>query len=540
MNRFTTQISAACVFATLTLPVQAQIFKKKNPTHHKVDKSNPLSGLNSKQPDKELFDKAMNALKKGHFDVCRLDLQTLLNTYPDSEYQMRAKLAIGDSWFKEGGSAAYTQAESEYKDFITFFPNVPEAAEAQMKVADIYYMQMEKPDRDYTNVQRAEQEYRQMINQFPDSTLVPRAKQRLRDVQEVMAQREFEIGTFYFTHENWAATIARLQTVADTYPLFSHSDLTLISLGDAYAAEARIAEGLKIPPAAKEQLVKIYNDQAAAAYDRVVTKYAMAPHVEDAKDRLIAIGRPVPEPTHDELAESQAEEESHSAVKLQQRAIMLFSRAPSTVETVRVGEPTMADPPATYAPQVSKATLTAFNAAIAGKTPAAPIQTAVSPGIQNGTEAPRSDQPAPAPQLENVPESGSGGNGVGAEIITPSANNGGAAAPPAEAPAGNPNGAAPAAATSPTPAVPTLIPDAGGLKSVGPTDTTSLPPVDKPAEAPTQVNDVKSSGPAQVTTGTSSAATAAAKKGNRGKYDAGKESSSKHKKKKGVDKLNPF
>jgi len=42
-----------------------------------------------------------------------------------------------------------------------------------MKVADIYYQQMEKPDRDYTNADRAEQEYRAMINMFPDSSLVP-------------------------------------------------------------------------------------------------------------------------------------------------------------------------------------------------------------------------------------------------------------------------------------------------------------------------------------------------------------------------------
>ena len=81
----------------------------------------------------------MIALKKGRFDVARLDLQTLLNTYPSSEYQMRAKLAVGDAWFKEGGTAALTQAESEYEDFITFFPNVPEAAEAKMKVEKIVF-----------------------------------------------------------------------------------------------------------------------------------------------------------------------------------------------------------------------------------------------------------------------------------------------------------------------------------------------------------------------------------------------------------------
>ena len=85
--------------------------------------NDPLAGHASKQPDKELFDKALIAMKKGKFDVARLDLQTLLNTYPESEYQMRAKLLVGDSWFKEGGTAALTQAEAEYKDFITFFPN---------------------------------------------------------------------------------------------------------------------------------------------------------------------------------------------------------------------------------------------------------------------------------------------------------------------------------------------------------------------------------------------------------------------------------
>ncbi len=66
-----------------------------------------------------------------------------------------------------------------------------------MKVADIYYQQMEKPDRDFNNALRAEQEYRNMINQFPDSTLVPRAKQKLRDVQEVLAERETQIGSYY-------------------------------------------------------------------------------------------------------------------------------------------------------------------------------------------------------------------------------------------------------------------------------------------------------------------------------------------------------
>src|ERR1700684_4550238 len=110
---------------------------------------NPLANVGSKQPDKVLFDRSMDAMKHNRFDVARMTLQTLINTYPDSEYIARAKLAVADSWYAEGGTASLAQAEIEYKDFETFFPNMPEAAEAQLKLASIHYQQMEKPDRDY-------------------------------------------------------------------------------------------------------------------------------------------------------------------------------------------------------------------------------------------------------------------------------------------------------------------------------------------------------------------------------------------------------
>ena len=197
---------------------QAKSSKKKS-----RKAQNPIANVDSKQPDKVLFDRAMDAMKHNKYDVARLSLQTLINTYPDSEYVARAKLAIGDSWYQEGGTAAMAQAESEYKDFITFFPNMPEAAEAQMKIANIHYKEMEKADRDPTHAKRAEDEYRQLILQFPDSQLVPQAKQRLLEVQEVLAEREYMIGHFYYVRESYPAAIARLKSVADTYPLYSGS-----------------------------------------------------------------------------------------------------------------------------------------------------------------------------------------------------------------------------------------------------------------------------------------------------------------------------
>src|ERR1700687_4538128 len=202
---------------------------------------NPLANVGSKQPDKVLFDRAMDAMRHNRFDVARLTLQTLINTYPDSEFIARAKLAVGDSWYAEGGTAALAQAEQEYNDFEVFFPNMKEAAEAQLKIANIHFQQMEKADRDYTHAKRAEDEYRKMILQYPDSKLVPECKQRLLEVQEVLAEREFGIGRFYYLRQSYPASIARLQSLVEKYPLYSRADEALYLLGQYYEVQiARI------------------------------------------------------------------------------------------------------------------------------------------------------------------------------------------------------------------------------------------------------------------------------------------------------------
>jgi outer membrane protein assembly factor BamD len=509
MNRLSRSVTALAL-ASLMLSGIAVQAREKKPKHKKSQdlSANPLANVKSDQPDKALFDKAMAAMKKGRFDVARLDLQTMLNTYPDSEYRMRAKLAVGDSWFKEGGTAALTQAESEYKDFETFFPNAPEAAEAQMKVGDIFYQQMEKPDRDYNNAQDAEKEYRNMINMFPDSTLIPRAKQKLRDVQEVLAERETQIGLYYESRENFAAAIARLETVVDTYPLYSKSDQALLAIGDAYAGEAH---SIQIAPnlsgAVRERLHSMYEDKAAAAYAKVITRYPMAPHVEDARDRLVAMNKPVPEPSDAAVAENDAEQKSMRPIRFTDNFLGIIKRGPTVVEAAHVGEPSLDDPKRTVAPDVRKQDLAFFNEALNEGKPAA--ATTANPTGPN--EPPRSDQPTNVPL---APPAG-GGTGVGVTIVN--APNGDAAA--------TPNGSEPVPAGTPG------DPNNALVKPVGPANT-DLPAVEKPAEAPMPVNDIKP--------GTGQQQTQADAKQKKPKVNLDEQSSSKKKKKKGLGKLNPF
>ncbi len=504
----------------------------------KDEKVQSLAGADAKLPDKQLYDKALVAMNKGHFDVARLDLQTMLNTYPDSQYQMRAKLAIADSWYKEGGTAALTQAESEYADFRVFFPNAPEAAEAQMRIGDIYFRQMDKPDRDYAKTLHAEEEYRRMLTDYPNAPkqLMTQAKQRLREVQEVLATREATIAAFYASRENWAAVIARYQTVADTYPLYSHMDDALVGLGDAYEAQARYVRGLKVQgsgEAGKAKLEELYDGLAADCYRKVVLEHSAAPHVEDARERLEAMGVPVPTPSAAQVAASEALENSRSTYTLASRAKVMFLHQPDTVVAARDGDPTLSDPKPMTAPTVLKRVnedfKTAFTPAPAGAAPtvANGPTVAETPAVRpaaaaSGAAAPLALQdvgtgvdgaPSTA-DLTSTPAARtgalSGGTGLGAEIVAP----------------GTPD------------AVDTAAPgarDAGlGLKAVGPVGGEALPPIERATQAPDPVNEVDG----QKTPGAQ--ALPAKGKAAKPEFDKADESSSKHKKKKGLKKLDPL
>ncbi len=477
-------------------------------TNKKVN--NPLANVGSKQPDKVLFDRAMDAMKHNRFDVARITLQTLINTYPDSEFIARAKLAVADSWYAEGGGTALAQAEIEYKDFETFFPNMPEAAEAQLKIANIHYQQMEKPDRDYTHAMRAEEEYRQLILQYPDNKkVVAEGKQRLLEVQEVIAEREFRVGRFYFLRQSYPASIARLRSLLDKYPLYSKADESLYLLGQAYEGEIAMVRSRPGNETAKARMIQEFTKDAADAYSRILTRYPLMERTEDAKARLEALHQPVPRPTKAAIAQNKAEEDSRRESSTVVKLMHNFQKHPDVAQAARVGDPTLVDPQVVSATSVLQdATRAMMGSTAAGDKNGVAIETVGKGPLAPDQPAPRSDQPAPDAA---VPQPGNPA-AAGVEVIGT-----GGAGPPA--PAEDANELKPNVAADPN----ELKPNVDGGQT---------------APAPTQVNEIQPGGDGQ-TTGADGKTPGASATADDKDVDAAM-SSSKHKKKKGLRKVVPF
>ncbi len=291
---------------------------------YKVKKyDNPIT-KDTQQPDKVLFDTAIHDLEHGRYEVARLTLNTLMNTYDQSEYMAKAKLALADSWYREGGSHGWAQAEAEYKDFKLFYPTMEEAAEAQEKVCEIELKQMDKADRDPTHALRADAECRTLLTEYPNSKWAPQGQQILREIQEVLADGEFRVGTFYYGKGVFYSAANRMQGLADHYPLFSKADYALWDAGESYA---------KLGPK--------FRNQSADAFSRLVRDYPLSSLAGDAKKRLKDLEKPIPDPDPVALARQKYELENHGKQSLMSHFWGVFRGRPNVAMAAKSGQPAM-------------------------------------------------------------------------------------------------------------------------------------------------------------------------------------------------------
>jgi outer membrane protein assembly factor BamD len=128
---------------------------------------------------------------------------------------------------------------------------------------------MDKSDRDELQTVRAETECRDLITQYPNSKFVPAATQKLREIQESMAEHEYVVGYFYWKREMNPAAANRLNSLVDQYPLYSKAGEALYEAGDSYS---------KMGPR--------FRKQTGEMFQRIVRDYPLSARVNDAKKRL--------------------------------------------------------------------------------------------------------------------------------------------------------------------------------------------------------------------------------------------------------------
>jgi outer membrane protein assembly factor BamD len=507
----------------------------KNPIKKKAPPKTADKELaTSAEPDKILYDRALEDLKHGRYTEGRLALQTLINTYPDSEFLAKAKLAVADSYYKEGGTSNLTQSVAEYKDFITFFPFLEEAAYAQMQVGMAHFRMMEKSDRDSSQAELAEDELQSMLLKYPQSPLAPQAEQRLREVQEVLADGDYKIAHYYYTKQDYRASAARLLEVTNRYPLYSQSAEALWLLGDIYT---HVKLGAK-----NEDVRNYWGALSGKVYDRIVEQYPLAPRASDAKARLKQMGLPVPPPNPDALARMQKErdyEKQHHQNAVLKAPMEMIHGAPDVSVAAHVGTPNLTPPDdALAASEVLKPNAAGSGFTLSGSATGGADSSAAASSTESTTQ-----QDADTSGSSGTVDSGAApGRTIGVQLIQPpSASTSGtsdpgaaAANPPAAGapPQGNPT----SGPVQPSATAPDAAGSAGDSSSSSSTSSGTSPSSSTPAAQTGGNSQPAAAG--QTDQSSSSSSTTQATTPAQTATDDSKDSTSK--KKKGVRKLVPW
>jgi outer membrane protein assembly factor BamD len=195
--------------------------------------------------DQEVWEAGQKAYEKKNWESARQHFKRIVDGFPQSQYGPDARLALADSYFKEGGSGNMVLATSAYRDFLTLYPSHPKSDFAQYQVGECFFYQKNGPDRDQTNTKKALEEYQRLLEAYPASTYTETARARVRECRQSLARAEYVAGYFYQrTRKAYRSAILRYEVLLNEYPDFQSIDEVLFRLAQCLSWAGRKAEAL--------------------------------------------------------------------------------------------------------------------------------------------------------------------------------------------------------------------------------------------------------------------------------------------------------
>ena len=219
-----------------------------------------------KGSDKKMYENAMKYMTRDP-EKARLLFKEVGQLYPDSIYANKAKLGIGDSYFKERDSASLVMAAAEYQEYVSLYPYSPDAVYAKLQVGQCYYKQIKKPERDQTSTFTAIKYFEELIQQYPGTPEADEAKKKIDECRQNLARHFYLIGYYNYLMKSFPGAIARFKQVMDEYPDFKSNDKLFYYTGRTYQAMQD-------------------NDSALSFFQRVVGSHAKSKYARKAQNQI--------------------------------------------------------------------------------------------------------------------------------------------------------------------------------------------------------------------------------------------------------------
>ncbi len=222
------------------------------------------------QPDKFLFDRGTAELNAKHWVTAREFFKQVTETYTQSPLRPDAKLAIGDTYMGEGTAEALVLGINEFQEFLSFYPTNPRADYSQYKLGMAHFKQMRAPERDQTETRSAIREFESFVSRYPNSSLLPEVKAKLREAHDRLSDSEFLVGRFYYRINWYPGAIVRLEAILKQDADFTRRDGVYFYLAESLVKAKREAEALPY-------------------FEKLIDEFQQSEYLEDAHKRIAGL-----------------------------------------------------------------------------------------------------------------------------------------------------------------------------------------------------------------------------------------------------------
>jgi len=141
-----------------------------------------------------LFENGLRFLRNGEYLKARLAFTTIIRSYPVCALEAPAYLAIGISWYREGGLEPLMLAADQFRSYLIFFGNdrdlqdFAEVAQIDLAVTELQLMQYAATEEDrLAEAQIAAKALQAYLEKWPAGMHARAARTSLKEVENYLA-----------------------------------------------------------------------------------------------------------------------------------------------------------------------------------------------------------------------------------------------------------------------------------------------------------------------------------------------------------------
>jgi outer membrane protein assembly factor BamD len=169
-----------------------------------------------KMDAEDLFGRGKKYFENKKYDKAAEDFKEVVFNYSGTRIASEAAFLLGESHFN---LKEYDTAIDEYLQLLSDYPTGARADEAQIRLAESYLRLSPNFALDQSQTgDKAQAMVDQFFEKFPDSKLAGRAAALRVEIQDKLAQKDFEAGKFYVKRKLYRSAKIYLDGIVKEYP----------------------------------------------------------------------------------------------------------------------------------------------------------------------------------------------------------------------------------------------------------------------------------------------------------------------------------